>query len=302
MQTIVRRLLPVAALLALLAAPAVAQTVTYTIVSDSLEKTFEEPMFVELEKITGVRLEPRLFPEDDIPNHYALMAAADDLPDLAARLPGNLSLQFGLEGLLMGLRGLEEHRPNFVNTIERYKFDFDTFLARVGTADGDYFVSPTLGGWYKNIKNAIIYRSDIFAEHGIEVPTTSEELADVLKQLKELYPDSIPYMTFRDWWWPFFVMFGVYDYPQGEDYYHQTAYQDALRYIADLYAAGAVDQEFPTRQYAEWNKALNEEATTFMEGTHGYSFHGNAPTLLGITRTRRTRQPGPIPSARPASS
>ena len=77
-------------------------------------------------------------------------------------------------------------------------------------------------------------------------------------------------------------MFGVYDYPQGEDYYHQTAYQDALRYIADLYAAGAVDQEFPTRQYAEWNKALNEEATTFMEGTHGYSFHGNAYTLLGI--------------------
>ena len=115
------------------------------------------------------------------------------------------------------------------------------------------------------------------------MPTTSEELADVLKQLKELYPDSIPYMTFRDWWWPFFVMFGVYDYPQGEDYYHQTAYQDALRYIADLYAAGAVDQEFPTRQYAEWNKALNEEATTFMEGTHGYSFHGNAPTLLGIS-------------------
>jgi putative aldouronate transport system substrate-binding protein len=282
MTAIFRRLLPIAALLALLAAPAVAQTVTYTIVSDSLEKTFEEPMFVELEKITGVRLEPRLFPEDDIPNHYALMAAADDLPDLAARLPGNLSLQLGLEGLLMGLRGLEEYRPNFVNTIERYKFDFDTFLARVGTADGDYFVSPTLGGWYKNIKNAIIYRSDIFAEHGIEVPTTSEELADVLKQLKELYPDSIPYMTFRDWWWPFFVMFGVYDYPQGEDYYHQTAYQDALRYIADLYEAGAVDQEFPTRQYAEWNKALNEEASTFMEGTHGYSFHGNAYTLLGI--------------------
>ena len=283
MTAIFRRLLPIAALLALLAAPAVAQTVTYTIVSDSLEKTFEEPMFAELEKITGVRLEPRLFPEDDIPQHYALMAAADDMPDLAARLPGNLSLQLGQEGLLMGLRGLEEYRPNFVNTIEQYKFDFDTFLARAGTADGDYFVSPSLSGWYKNIKNAIIYRSDIFAEHGIEVPTTSEELADVLKQLKELYPDSIPYMTFRDWWWPFFVMFGVYDFPQGEDYYHQTAYQDALRYIADLYAAGAIDQEFPTRQYAEWNKALNEEASTFMEGTHGYSFHGNAPTLLGIS-------------------
>ena len=140
MKTIVTRLLPIAALLTLLTAPAVAQTVTYTIVSDSLEKTFEEPMFVELEKITGVRLEPRLFPEDDIPNHYALMAAADDLPDLAARLPGNLSLQFGLEGLLMGLRGLEEHRPNFVNTIERYQFDFDTFLARAGTADGDKLV------------------------------------------------------------------------------------------------------------------------------------------------------------------
>ena len=84
MTAIFRRLLPIAALLA---APAVAQTVTYTIVSDSLEKTFEEPMFVELEKITGVRLEPRLFPEDDIPQHYALMAAADDMPDIAARLP-----------------------------------------------------------------------------------------------------------------------------------------------------------------------------------------------------------------------
>lgn len=142
MKTTSRRLLPIAALAALLAAPASAQIVTYTIVSDSIDKTFEEPMFAELEEITGVRLEPRLFPEDDVPRHYALMAAADDMPDLAARLPGNLALQFGQEGLLMGLRGLEAYRPNFVDAIERYQFDFDTFLARYGTADGDYFVSP----------------------------------------------------------------------------------------------------------------------------------------------------------------
>ncbi len=283
MKTIVRRLLPVAALFALLAAPAVAQTVTYTIVSDSLEKTFEEPMFVELEKITGVRLEPRLFPEDDIPQHYALMVAADDLPDLAARLPGNLSLEFGLEGLLMGLRGLEEYRPNFVRAVEENQFDFATFLAQAGTTDGDYFVSPTLSRWYKNIKEAWVYRSDIFAKEGIEVPTTSEELADVMRTLKDRYPDSTPYMTFRDWWRPFYVMFGVYDFPQGEDYYYQPAYRDALRYLAELYADGVIDQEWPTRQYAEWNKALNEEASTFLEGSHGYSFHGNAPALIGLT-------------------
>lgn len=283
MTTTLRRLLPIAALAALLAAPAAAQIVTYTIVSDSIDKTFQEPMFAELEEITGVRLEPRLFPENDIPRHYALMAAADDMPDLAARLPGNLALQFGQEGLLTGLRGLEAYRPNFVDTIERYRFDFDTFLARYGTADGDYFVSPTLSGWYKNIKEAIIYRSDVFAKEGLDAPATSEELADALITLKERYPDSVPYMTFRDWWRPFYVMFGVYDYPQGEDYYHQPAYRDALRYIGELYAAGAIDQEWPTRQYAEWNKALNEEASTFMEGTHGYSFHGNAPGLLGIT-------------------
>lgn len=86
MRTTMRRLLPAAALAALLAAPAAAQIVTYTIVSDSIEKTFQEPMFAELEEITGVRLEPRLFPENDVPRHYALMAAADDMPDLAARL------------------------------------------------------------------------------------------------------------------------------------------------------------------------------------------------------------------------
>ena len=265
------------------------EIVTYAMVSDSVGKDFEnEPMFKELEEITGVHLEFRVFNEDDMPTQYALMAAADDMPDIAARMRGADALQFGLDGLLMSLKDLDEYRPNFLSTVKKYSYDFETFLAEFGTADGDYYVSPSLGGYSKNLSDCFAYRKDIFEKENIAVPKTSDELYQALKTLKQRYPKSVPYMMFRNYFDIFYIMFGVFDYPQGDVYYNKDAYKDALNYVAKMYADGIIDQEWPTRQYAEWNKALNEPATVFLEGAHGYSFYGNAPTLCGITEEENT--------------
>lgn len=188
--------------------------VTYTIVSDHVGSTFDEPHYQELERFTGVHLEPRLIPEDEISTQYGLMAAAGDLPDLAARLTGDLSLKFGLDGLLMGLKGLEEFRPNFVSALDEYQFDFATFVSNFGNEDGDYFVSPGLRGWAKNYKDVFIYRSDIFEKENLDVPQTSDELLETMRTLKQRYPNSTPFMQFRHWFRPYYIMFGVYDYPR----------------------------------------------------------------------------------------
>ena len=103
------------------------------------------------------------------------------------------------------------------------------------------------------------------------------------RTLKQRYPSSAPFMQFRHWFRPFYVMFGVYDYPQGEEYFHQPAYQDALRYLATMYTEGLIFREWPTRSIPDVVKAWNEEATVFLERSRGYSFAGNAKTLIGVT-------------------
>ena len=42
---------------------------------------------------------------------------------------------------------------------------------------------------------AWLYREDVFKMHNLKVPETFDELYDVCKKLKSIYPDSYPLCT-----------------------------------------------------------------------------------------------------------
>jgi multiple sugar transport system substrate-binding protein len=70
--------------------------------------------------------------------------------------------------------------------------------------------------------NALMYRKDLFDEHGLSVPTTLDELVDTAKQLKELEPDmagivvrgSLNWATIHPGYMTMYASYGCEDYDE----------------------------------------------------------------------------------------
>ena len=101
--------------------------------------------------------------------------------------------EMGRYGAFVNLMDYKEIMPNFFARMDAYAEEgtYKDYL----TSEDELYSAPVFlngdvqhYGWY--------YREDIFAKHNLSVPTNMEELMNVLKTLKEAYPDSYP-MTMR---------------------------------------------------------------------------------------------------------
>lgn len=80
--------------------------------------------------------------------------------------------------------------PNFSKQIEEWDLhdDINTLKQR----DGKYYLFPGLHE-VVNPEYSFVIREDILEENDIQLPDTYDELYDVLKKLKDLYPDTYPF-------------------------------------------------------------------------------------------------------------
>ena len=60
------------------------------------------------------------------------------------------------------------------------------------SADGKTYFPQNYGTDNRQGIRAWLYRKDIFEKHNLEVPETMDEVYEVAKELKKLYPDSYP--------------------------------------------------------------------------------------------------------------
>ncbi|MBQ6902530.1 MAG: extracellular solute-binding protein [Oscillospiraceae bacterium] len=179
-----------------------------------------------MEEGSGATLEIIPIPDVDAVTKYPLLfASRKDLPDIMAFDVANAHTKYAGEGLI-ALDDLKEYMPNYNAWLDSLsEEEYDIAVKNRKRADGKIYYTPGTGREGKTRLRAWLYREDIFKKHNLKTPETFDELYDVCKKLKELYPDSYPFCTRSlsyvfdipgssfDKWWQYRV---YYDHDDGE--------------------------------------------------------------------------------------
>lgn len=122
------------------------------------------------------------------PESLALAVSSGDMPDILSVFPNDVQ-KFGPQG---AFTDLSEHMDKMPN-VKAYLDSKPDVMERMVSPTGEIF-SIINDGAGESSQMVWFYREDIFKEQNLTPPTTWEELHSVSMQLKELYPDSYPFM------------------------------------------------------------------------------------------------------------
>jgi len=290
-----KRLILIATMLALIAAgafatgeeegAAAAPTLVYW--TDNPNLTSDSPVYAIVLEEAQVQLDVTGIPEESYGDKLQLAAAADDMPDMMGRIIDSTVRPLGYDGFLMPLRDVTmEKAPNMWQAIEDRGLDIAAHSGLFGDGTGEFWMAPNFA--YNGICNAATYRVDVLEAVGMEPPTTTEELREVTMAVKAEFPDMIPIMTRAQWatlMW-FREMFGVKFAPMGAVEEATDNYRDMVRFLAELYRDGLIDQEWVTGTEEQLKQAYNAGRVTFEYGFGAFSMPGRKGAFMaehGIT-------------------
>ncbi|WP_164821532.1 extracellular solute-binding protein [Paenibacillus koleovorans] len=228
-------------------------------------------------------------PLTDLPTKINLAASTGDFPDIIFKIPNGIDTKkMGVQGILLPLKELsKKYAPNFLKALNE-----TTDAEKVITVQNDFYQMPVLAekGMANNNRNGTIYRKDILDKNGIKSPTTTEEFYNVLKQLKQLYPDSAPISNRTPGLAKstFFSVFGVYSTPVEQYILASDAYKESIAYMAKLYKEKLLDNEFLTITQQQFNeKVYANKVFFFYDNEQTYEQMGTQ--LAGINTQELTQ-------------
>ncbi|WP_329054207.1 extracellular solute-binding protein [Streptomyces violaceus] len=148
----------------------------------------------ELTKRTGVTLKAVDVPLADYERKRSVLIGAGDAPFLIPKTYHPSEVAFVSSGAVLAVSDYVKLMPNFRDKVRKWKLEPE--LDSIRQSDGKYYLLP---GLHEKVKSgySLSLRTDILEKHGLSLPTTWDELYDVLKALKEEYPGKYP---FSDRW------------------------------------------------------------------------------------------------------
>ena len=142
-------------------------------------------------------------------------------------------------------------------------------------SEGVMYYLPVVQNGGSAAKYAFLYREDIFKANNLTFPTNQTEFMATLRKLKELYPDSMPFVlrnmtknmqgaqAFSFLWGATHVLPGLYSTiftldADGKYYLGSTtnAYKEMAQFIKDLTAEGLMHKSTMTIASGDWNAAM----------------------------------------------
>ena len=158
----------------------------------------DSPVIKELRKRTGVNLDIVVVSSSVLAEKTSIMVASgDDMPDI---FTNSLSWQdineFGMQGAFEEITQYKDKLPNFKRIFfdETEKHNTAGALNYMYAGDGGLYMFPKYDTALDVTTNVLMYRKDIFDKHGLKEWTNQEEFYQTLKKLKELYPNSYPFV------------------------------------------------------------------------------------------------------------
>lgn len=238
-------------------------------------ETFQEfPYIQEWQEITGVTLEFTELEYTTMAETMSLYIAAGDYTDLMTDVTYTGGLTGALEDeVIIDLTDyLEDYAPNYY-----YMINSNEDQTSIFTLDGKVlaFMAP-----YESFTNnqGLVIRSDWLEEQGLEVPTTYDEMYDVLLTLKDAYDlDTAIYMNQQCTITGLTVGYDVASYVtdgSAEDlpFYVdngevkcsliEDGFKEYLMEMNEWYEAGLFDSDFMSIEYDPFSSYLDGQITS----------------------------------------
>ncbi|MHC5257305.1 ABC transporter substrate-binding protein [Streptomyces sp. UC4497] len=147
----------------------------------------------ELAKRTRVTLKPVDVPLADYEKKRGVLIGSGDAPFLIPKTYHPSEVAFVSSGAILPVSDYVNLMPNFRAKVKQWKLEPE--IDAIRQSDGKYYLLP---GLHEKVKSgySMSLRTDILDKHDLALPTTWDEVYDVLKALKEEYPGKYP-MTDR---------------------------------------------------------------------------------------------------------
>lgn len=239
--------------------PIVQEQITLSMLAPSAEMAnwSSMPTVLAMEELSNIKVEFQTAPIDSFPTKKNLMFASGELPDMlyAADLTPAEQVNYGSQGLLIPLEDLiDEYAPNLKAVLDANP----DVRKSITTTDGHIYALPyidTTAVWYRG---PMWYNGKFLEALGVSEPTTTEELYQYLKQVKEEDPngngeaDEIPLTSVKlDDLRMFFLGFwGIYNevyYADKDGGVHYTpqeeGYKGYLTFLNRLWEEDLLDHE-----------------------------------------------------------
>ncbi len=225
-----------------------------------------------IEEGVGATLDIMAVPETDYGTKITLMFTdAKTLPDIVV-FGGKLPVDtYSAQGALVAVEDVEKHMPTmtaFYNSLSDDEYNQKVHMSR--SADGKQYFIPNFGRDKATNVRAWLYRKDIFDKHNLKVPTTYDELYEVCKTLKGIYPDSYPYCIRSKLanldvtgpsWKPYWVT-GIY-YDHNSEKWCYGAIEDTMREVIEFHSKmieeGLLTPNFITIDTASWEELITTD-------------------------------------------
>ncbi|MDG4863565.1 extracellular solute-binding protein [Streptomyces sp. T-3] len=147
----------------------------------------------ELAARTGITLKPVDVPLADYEKKRGVLIGSGDAPFLIPKTYHPSEVAFVSSGAIIPVSDYVHLLPNYRAKVKQWKLEpeLDSFRQ----SDGKYYLLP---GLHEKVKSgySLAFRTDVLDRLGLDLPTTWDEVYDVLKALKEEFPGKYP-MTDR---------------------------------------------------------------------------------------------------------
>lgn len=221
----------------------------------------------EIEKRTGIKVNFQTISSSQYKDKLSVTLASGELPDIFYGITLNELKELGQEDAVAAINEYADILPNFKKL---YIDENPWVVTSYGDENGNLYSWP-IYELNRDVNHGFMYRKDILDANGIEPWTDTDSFYQVLKQLKEIYPDSYPYASktgtgiFRDWAYGWGI--GSTDYPifydesdgQWKFAANTQSHKDQLDFMKKLYTEGLMDPEFITDTSDSWTSKMTTD-------------------------------------------
>ena len=252
-------------------------TIQYMVISD-LTGLNDQNVIKELRRRTGINVDILAMPAS-VYNERAmtLIASKDSMPDVMLNsYDQGMRNDLGMQGAFVAVNKYADKLPNFKRIfIDEAEERGTTLPMRAGiAADGNLYYFPKYDN-ERYVNHGMLYRKDIFDKHGLEMWNSPEELYQVLKKLKKLYPDSTPFVSKNGnaLIYKLIQSYGIPDFgrlffDETDGKWKQSVIDPRLKELLDMlkkmYDEGLLDPEFLTCTQASWTQKMVQKDKAFV--------------------------------------
>lgn len=242
--------------------------------------------FQEYESRLGIKLDAKVYDQEQWTTKLPLMIAADELPDLLlnAKIGQSDLVEWGDDGYLLDFSQYLDLMPNLQHILEEYP----EYKAAITTDTGAIYGFSALNTWNAATLTTNVWLQESWLENlGLEKPTTLDEFYNVLKAFKEQDAngngdpdDEIPMgmgVNMYEAMYPVLWAYGIY---AKEDTYHRQVdengnvvlmdttenYKEFLKFMNQLYTEGLINQDAFVITFAE----MKQKASEGLVGINGH--------------------------------